>query len=136
MDDTGGGDLAAYIRQYEAGGHPVQQVRDLVCNRCRGTVFLVSVDDDDFCAVATCRTCLADKPIADTVKRLRDAELGECDCVCGGEEFAVAVGFALTDDNQVRWVTVGLRCLADDVLGVILDWKIDDRPSAHLLTNA
>jgi hypothetical protein len=130
--DGTGGDLATYIREYEAGGLPVDHVKGLVCGRCRGTVFLVSVDDDDNCAVATCRNCLADKAIADTGKRLQDAELGECDCVCGGETFEVAVGFAMAGDD-VRWVTVGLRCLTDDVLGVILDWKIDARPSAHLL---
>jgi hypothetical protein len=126
------GDLAGYIRDFQAGGRTVQTVQDLVCGRCRGEIFLVSVDDDDNCAVATCRNCLADKPIADTGRRLRDAELGECDCVCGGETFAVAVGYAMSGAD-VAWVTIGLRCLTDDVLGVILDWEIAERPSAHLL---
>jgi hypothetical protein len=129
------GDLAGYIRDFQAGGHPVQHVKDLTCTRCRGTEFLLAVDDDDICAVATCRNCRISRPIADSGQRLRDAEPGECDCVCGGETFAVAVGFAMTGAD-VRWVTVGLRCLTDDVLGVILDWEITERPSAHLLTAA
>lgn len=129
------GDLAGYLRDFRGGGHPVQHVVDLTCGRCRGTAFGVAVDDDDNCVVATCVSCRTDIAIADTRRRLRDAEPGECDCVCGGETFAVAVGFAMSGDD-VRWVSVGLRCLTDDVLGVILDWEIAERPSGHLLTTA
>lgn len=37
---------------------------------------------------------------------------------CGSPDaaFAVAVGFAMTADNEVRWISVGLRCLTDDTL--------------------
>jgi hypothetical protein len=132
---TGDGELAAYIREYQGGGQAVSHVKDLVCARCRGTVFLLSVDDDEGCVVATCRKCLAGRPIADSAERLQDADIGECDCVCGGDTFAVAVGFAADQGGEVSWVTVGLRCLTDDVLGVIADWKVDYRPSAHLLTS-
>ncbi|GAA3941267.1 hypothetical protein [Actinoplanes auranticolor] len=55
---------------------------------------------------------------------------------CGNETFAAALGFALTADEEVRWISVGLRCLTDGTLGVYTDWKIDYTPSAHLITGA
>lgn len=39
----------------------------------------------------------------------------------------------MTADDEVRWVSVGLRCLTDGTLGVYTDWKIDYTPTAHLL---
>jgi hypothetical protein len=47
----------------------------------------------------------------------------------------MAVGFALHDDGEVRWISVGLRCLADDnTLGVYADWKVNYSPSGHLVS--
>ena len=46
------------------------------------------------------------------------------------------VGYALLDDGEVRWISVGLRCLKDDTLGVHADTKIDYSPSHHLLRQA
>ncbi|SPL94568.1 unnamed protein product [[Actinomadura] parvosata subsp. kistnae] len=46
------------------------------------------------------------------------------------------MGFALRGDGEVRWVSVGLRCLRDGSLGVYADWKIDYSPTAHLLEPA
>ena len=57
-------------------------------------------------------------------------------CPCGGETFAVAVGFAMAADDEVRWISLGLRCLTGGVLGVYSDWKIDYVPTAHLLADA
>jgi hypothetical protein len=62
-----------------------------------------------------------------------DADPGDAACPCGGEIFNVAVGFALRDDGDVRWVYVGLRCTKDGILGVYADWKIDFSPTVHLL---
>ncbi|MFI5896109.1 alpha/beta fold hydrolase [Actinoplanes sp. NPDC051513] len=39
-------------------------------------------------------------------------------------------------DREVRWISIGLRCLTDGTLGVYADWKIDYTPTAHLLTSA
>ncbi|GAA0594714.1 hypothetical protein GCM10009546_66160 [Actinomadura livida] len=36
-------------------------------------------------------------------------------------------------DDSVRWVSVGIRCVADGVLGSCADWKINYEPSRHLL---
>ena len=61
-----------------------------------------------------------------------DAEPEDCACPCGGETFEVAVGFALRDGGDVKWVSVGLRCTIDGTLGVYADWKIDYSPTTAL----
>ncbi|MFR9780329.1 hypothetical protein ACL02O_30285 [Micromonospora sp. MS34] len=66
----------------------------------------------------------------------QDADPDECVCPCGGEAFQVAVGFALRADGEVRWVSIGMRCTRDGVLGVYADWKIDYSPTDHLLIGA
>lgn len=126
-------DLETYVREFRAGGYPVGQVKEVVCRQCGGASFAVGVDDEDGCAVAACLACRVEAPVADSADHLDDADIGECACPCGGETFAVVVGFAMTDDDEVRWISVGLRCLTDGTLGVYADWKIDYEPSGHLL---
>ncbi|MET8308939.1 hypothetical protein [Micromonospora sp. NPDC005173] len=77
-----------------------------------------------------CHDCQTGTPIAD---HLEDAELEECACPCGGETFTVGVGYAMNTANEVRWISLGLRCVADGTLGVYTDWKIDYAPTRHLL---
>jgi hypothetical protein len=48
----------------------------------------------------------------------------------------VAVGFSLRDGGDVRWISIGLRCLTDNTLGVYADWNINYGPSGHLLSQA
>ncbi len=129
-------DLATYIREHKAGGYPVARVSEFVCPACQGTVFSVLVDDEEGCAAAICKGCRLQSAIADSAEHLHDADLGECACPCEGERFAVAVGLAMHADDQVRWISVGLRCLTDGTLGVYTDWKIDYAPTAHLLTDS
>lgn len=64
-----------------------------------------------------------------------DAEPEEAVCPCGGEVFDVAVGSALRDEGDVRWVSVGLRCRLDGVLGCYGDWKINHGPTDEIRIN-
>ncbi|MGR6912855.1 hypothetical protein ACU635_01195 [[Actinomadura] parvosata] len=125
--------LADFLREYRAGGYAVQQVREAVCGGCAGRRFNVMADDDAGCVRRICVACADTFYVADSADYVDEADLGECACPCGGEEFAVAVGFAFRGDGEVRWVSVGLRCLRDGSLGVYADWKIDYSPTAHLL---
>ena len=72
----------------------------------------------------------------DGADHLDDADLGEAACPCGHEQFDVAVGYAILEGGDIRWVSVGLRCQLDGLLGVYVDWKIDYSPSRQLLTQA
>ena len=67
---------------------------------------------------------------ADSAEFWDEADPGECACPYGGDTFAVAVGFSLRDGGDVRWISIGLRCLTDNTLGVYADWKINYGPRA------
>lgn len=129
-------DLAEYLRDFAAGGYAVDDVAESVCASCGGRRFRVHADDEAGCVRRTCVDCAAEAFVADSADAVEDATLEECECPCGAGEFAVAVGFARLRDGEVRWVSIGLRCLADGTLGVYADWKIDYGPSTHLLAMA
>jgi hypothetical protein len=112
------------------------RIREVVCRQCREDSFSVLVDDEEGCALTICLNCRTEAPIADSGEQLEDADLAECASPCGGERFGVAIGFAMTADDEVRWISVGLRCLTDGTVGVYSDWKIDYTPTAHLLASA
>ncbi|MFI0485471.1 hypothetical protein [Actinomadura sp. 9N215] len=127
-------DLAAAIREFQAEGFAVGEVTESVCGRCEGRAFRVVADDD--VARRTCTACGTSEFIVDSADYWDEAEPVECECPCGGDKFAAAVGFSLHPDGEVRWVSVGLRCLADGAMGVYADWKINYGPSAHLVNLA
>lgn len=130
-------DLADYIRDYGAGGYEVAVVKRSVCGQCAGTTFGVQVDETgDECAQRWCLTCDDIAFIGDSEEYWESSETDDCACPCGGEEFEAGVGFALRPDGEVRWLSIGLRCLKDGQLGVYADWKIDYTPSRHLLESA
>ncbi|MET9628800.1 hypothetical protein ABZX92_15180 [Lentzea sp. NPDC006480] len=123
------------VRAYQEDGYEVTHVVESVCGGCGGRTFQVQVTEEQ----AMCRTCLAcglAEFIADSDEHWDDDDAQECACTCGGEEFTAALGLSCGSDGEVRWVTVGLRCLACGLSGVYEDWKIDYLPSGHLLTRA
>ncbi|MEV1109430.1 hypothetical protein [Micromonospora sp. NPDC049751] len=84
----------------------------------------------------SCTACGARAFVADSADYWGDAEPGDCACPCGGEVFHVAVGFARYADGEVRWISVGLHRVQDGAMGVYADWKINYRPTDHLLDGA
>lgn len=127
--------LDEYVRGFQAGGYEVTHVVESVCGGCGGRAFEVQVTEE--CAVRrTCLGCGAAEFLADSAEYWEDDDAEECACPCGGEEFAAALGLSCRPDGEVRWVSVGLRCLGCGARGVYEDWKIDYSPSGHLLTRA
>jgi hypothetical protein len=129
-------ELASALRRFRAGGHAVDRVVGAVCAVCAGCggrVFGVDLDDEEGCGERVCAGCGAQWLMLDSADTIGQADLVECACPCGGERFRVAVGFAMAPSTEVRWVSVGLRCVADGFSGVHSDWKIDYEPSRHLL---
>lgn len=125
-------DLDPFLRDFTEDDDPVTEVVNAACGRCGATVFSVHLDDDEGAAQRTCTTCGAEFVMLDSADVIQEADLEEAACPCGCEAFNVAVGFAFHDDGDVRWVYVGLRCVADGILGCYADWSIDYSPSAHL----
>ncbi|GIF14926.1 hypothetical protein [Actinoplanes teichomyceticus] len=128
-------DLAEYIRHFKAGGYPVNTVTESRCGECDGTAFRINIDGDE-ATRRVCLSCGAAAFIGDSGEHWNEEEHDSCACPCGSEEFTAAVGYALFDDGEVRWVSLGLRCLKDNTLGVYADTKVDYSPSRHLLDQA
>jgi hypothetical protein len=127
-------DLAEWIREYEPAGYPVHRVEPSVCQACTNRSFRVVVDDGGTGAYRTCAHCDQIHYIAECDKSWMDDEAEPITCPCGGDTFEVAVGFTLyTDDEYVRALGVGVRCLADGTLGSPAGWNVRNHPSLHLL---
>ncbi|TCJ30782.1 hypothetical protein [Nocardioides jejuensis] len=126
-------DIQAYLEAIAAEGYPVQEVVDARCSACGGNVFDIEIDDDEGYVLRSCAGCGERFEMLDSADVAEEAEIGDAQCPCGSEQFEIAVGFALREDQEIRWVYVGARCVADGQLGVYADWKIDYSPSRHLL---
>ncbi|MDX3101058.1 cation:proton antiporter [Nonomuraea angiospora] len=96
-------------RPFVGGRANVQQVSEAACVGCAGNCFSVMADDIEGCVQRICVACGDASYIADSADCVNDADLEECACPCGGEEFAAAVGFAFRSDGEVRW---GAPCQA------------------------
>ena len=127
-------DLDEYATAYSAESYPVRTVVHATCAPCSGTEFAITLDDEEGCAIRTCASCGEAQALLDSDEYLDDATLERAACPCGGTIFNTAVGFAFYDNSDdVGWVYLVLRCITDGVLGSYADWKIDYRPSEHLL---
>jgi hypothetical protein len=149
---TEASDIHEFLTAFSAGGYPVERVVASRCENCQGSTFALRVDDEAGYADRRCLTCNAMALMLDSVDSAEDAIPEECACPCGGEEFELAVGFAMVDvetarstaphegsgvvTREVKWVSVGARCLRDGALGVYTDWKIDYAPTAYLFERA
>jgi hypothetical protein len=133
-------ELAAFLRRPGGSpvdsGFPVDEVQECVCRSCGGRRFAVWVMDTASAARRTCLACGRHELIADSAEYWDDDPEVQCACACscGEEEFAAAVGYSLREDSDdIRWIVVGLGCLACGHLGVYEQWKIDWGPSNYLL---
>lgn len=126
-------DIRAYLEAFTADGYPVADVVDARCLKCDGITFYVELDDEAGYVLRACSTCGDRVEMLDSADAAEDADTGDAQCPCGSEQFELAVGFARRDDNEVKWVYVGARCVADGRLGVYVDWKIDYAPTHQLL---
>jgi hypothetical protein len=129
---TGFDDLAEFIQESTAQSYPADPVLQSTCE-CGATAFSLKLDDDEGCACRTCTSCGRTAFIADSAEYWDEADPGDAKCPCGEETFEIGVGFSLREAGDVRWITVGGRCVACGILGAYVDWKIDYSPTDHLL---
>jgi len=127
-------DVAEYLREYTADAYPADEVVQSVCS-CGHTVFQVEGDRDEGCARRTCAACGVEAFIGDSDEYWADAEPVKLVCVgCRGLVFEVGVAFSKREDGDVRWITIGERCVRCGILGSFVDWKIDYGPTDHLFS--
>src|SRR5688500_5549055 len=110
---TEAADLEAYLKAFQAGGYPVVRAAYSRCRRDGSAIFTVRVDDEEGYAERRCVSCGDTVLMLDSEGYADDATPEVAACPCGGEEFEVAVGYALYSDGGVRWVSIGLRCVRD-----------------------
>jgi hypothetical protein len=116
-------DVAAELQRYSKSSYPAEHFADAVCS-CVGRTFRLALDEDEGAAVRTCAACEHEHPIGDSEEYLEDAELGECECPCGGNAFEITAGVALyADSEDVKWFYLGCRCPACGLTACYGDWK-------------
>jgi hypothetical protein len=125
-------DLVEYLRLLTQDSYPIERVLEPRCD-CGGQVFRLHRDAEEGAARRTCVACGTKAFIGDSGESWADAKPRLVKCPCGKAEYQVGVGFALRTDGNVRWITVGQRCVACGILGAAVDWKIDYAPTEHLL---
>ena len=111
------------VRYSEPNVYIALHFADAVC-RCGAKIFRLLLDDDRGAAVRRCSTCTVEHPIGDSGDHLADAELEECACPCGEEDFEITVGISLYEESEdVKWLYLGCRCPVCGLVAVYGDWK-------------
>ena len=127
-------DLAEYIVALETEGYSIGRVLQARCS-CGHTVFGLQADWRQGCALRTCASCGKATFICDSEEYWKEEETEPetVKCVCGGEKLEIGVGFSFRDENEIRWITVGHRCVTCGTLASYVNWKINYGPSIQLL---
>jgi hypothetical protein len=106
-----------------ARGYQLDHTADAICV-CGGTAFELFLDEDAGVASRVCRACSGEHLIADSADFVDEAECEQSVCVCGETAFEITIGVSLYRESEdVRWLYVGCRCVACDLVGVYGDWK-------------
>lgn len=125
-------DIEPYLIELTAEDYPVTVVRSSVCSNCGHDVFVLRADRRAGAARRNCVNCNAKEFIADSASSWASSRPTTRLCLCGEKECNLAVGYALRDSGDVRWVNVGSRCVACGMLGAFVDWGISEAGTAAL----
>jgi hypothetical protein len=132
-------DTQEYLEDYSASNaYVATKFADAKCacskKARKARAFRLVLDDETGAAVRTCTSCKTKHAIGDSAEYLDEAELEECECPCGKDEFEITVGVALyTDSTDVRWVYIGCRCPSCGLVGCYGDWKSESGPASKYL---
>lgn len=119
----------------EEGTYPINQFRLAIC-ACGSQEFRLIGDQDEGAAKRTCAACDVTQFICDGEDYWVEAVPEKLVCtVCKSDVFNLGVGFSLSSGSapDVRWITVGERCVKCGTLGSFVDWKISYSPSMQLI---
>ena len=127
-------DVDSYLRAYMEDSYPVGRVIACTC-ACGSNQLYLDADADEGCARWTCSKCELQRFVGDSEEYWEQAEPERAVCPeCNGETYNIAVGFSLRENGDVKWLTIGNRCVECGLLGSFVDWKIDYTPTDHLFT--
>jgi hypothetical protein len=128
---TNATDVDEYLRSYTEEGYPATRFEQSRCT-CGSHVFRLEADDVEGCARRTCAECGLPRFICDSNEIAGDATLAAITCPCEASEFELVVGFSHREDGNIRWISVGARCVRCGALGCPVEWEIDYAPTAQL----
>lgn len=106
---------------------------------CGGRTFRLRLDETAGAAVRICarQNCANVHPICDSEEYLDDAELEDCECPCGGDEFEITIGVHLYNGTEdVKWLYIGCRCAACGLTANYGDWTNEFADYRKLLARA
>ena len=120
----GQSDIREEVTRYSKhNAYVAQHFADAAC-RCGAKVFQLLLDDNEGAAIRRCTACSTEHPIGDSADYLDDAELEECACPCGAEDFEITVGVSRYEESEhVKWLYLGCRCPSCGLVAVYGDWK-------------
>jgi hypothetical protein len=118
-------DIEEYLKAFKAEGYDVDRFKLSRC-QCGQDHFRLEIDDDEGAAKRTCPSCGAVAFIGDSDRYFANTTQSFKCVECAASECNVGVGFSLyeADGADVRWLSVGARCVGCGVLGCMVDWKV------------
>jgi hypothetical protein len=126
-------DIRNEILRYSKKAYLAQHFTDAVCP-CGKNIFHLALDDNEGAAIRICVACKNEHPIGDSEEYLEEAELENCACICGNEEFEISAGVSLYKDSEdVKWLYLGCRCTKCGLTAVYGDWKNEFQGYQELL---
>lgn len=129
-------DLMEYTKLYtEKTGNPSNILIEPKCD-CSNNHFYIEVIQGISAIKRRCSKCGQEAFIADSEKHWPNYRPETVKCSCNNKEFELVVAFSMRTSifyKEVKWITVGQRCVKCGILGSSVGWKIDYSPSGHLL---
>ena len=126
-------DVVEYIKIITKTGYPAEKVLQSVC-LCGNTTFRLEADQIEGCARRTCTKCNRKTFIGDSADYWEEATPEQVASPCGHSVFELGVGFSLRNNGDIKWITVGQRCIQCGVLVSAVDWEINYGRTEHLFS--
>lgn len=127
-------DIQVYLEVFTEDEEPTEQYRQATC-QCGSDVFRLEADRRHGVAKRICTQCSAVHFICDSEELWGKADPKPYECIaCGAEEANVGAAFCLVEDeDDVRWIYLGTRCVKCGTIACYVDWKIPHVPPFELI---
>ena len=131
-------DLVLFLEDFSQDEFPAERFAKCVCT-CGESAFHCVGNAEAGFAERICAACDSAHKVCDSAMHWNADTLEVFACPCGAEVFELGVGFSMRSgahSEEVKWVTLGGRCLACGILAAYVEWRVQYMPSGHLLTQA
>lgn len=125
-------DVRELIEVYGHHNYEVHEYRVARCD-CGCSAFRLEIDDCKVAARRTCFDCGYEHPMCDSAEFWEQTQPERACCAgCGGDKHNIGVGFSLHEEGDVRWLYIGVRCVACGIFTCAAEWEVCYTPSRHL----